>query len=107
MDLKTDEYIHFCDICPSCGSTRRDAQEQVDKQVAAGKMKDDVLGISGYDQTPLYDPRITLFNIDVLVHGYDYCSECHTCYSVMSKLINMPLSGVNTVPSGIIDPTKG
>lgn len=72
--------------CPSCGSERRILEEEVQKQIKAGKLPEGTVIPAHMSQSILFNPTpvqniiIAKHIVPVMVSQYDICAECGAMY---------------------------
>ena len=80
-----DVYPIKFDKCPVCGSTRCIVEEEVNKEIEAGNLKEGSKIPALISQSKMFDPNsnITIFStrhVTVLIGFYDVCTDCGTLY---------------------------
>ena len=80
--------------CPNCGSTRRVANEVLEKE----KLKNNVgLGVNAFlfqHQSMIADARKPFLSAPIILTFYDACVDCGTVYCVhMDVKVGMPSMG--------------
>lgn len=87
------------DKCPNCGSTRRVANEVLQKQKDEGKIAPGVNAFIARHQSLIVDPRRTWLSAPIITTFYDTCVDCGTLYCTHANLATaMPQVGKKGMP---------
>ena len=72
--------------CPNCGSTRRIAEEVMNREKEKGKIGQEAKTFAFMQQSLIADPRKPFIAAPILLTMYDICADCGTVYCVHAEL---------------------